>query len=146
MAVIESIIRRAAGTIVKMDGTTYHFKDTGEHDGAHVTTVTNVNHAGRFLKHPEGYRLLGDDGSDFTAPNPSVQSSETPPIDPDTGDNMTALEGGDGSQTPALTVEIIDAMTDEELAEAYEQAEGRKPGNTKPETIRAKLKELIGAN
>ena len=151
---VESIIRRAKGSTVIIDGREYRFIANPEYDGAHVVEMDDPAHVSRLLRHPEGWRIYGDK-TVAAPPKPVAAEGQTPSINPDTGDNMSALEGqgddpapADQKPTPAtevaLTVEQIDAMSDKEAAEAFERLEGRKPGNAKTETVKAKLKELIG--
>lgn len=151
---VESIIRRAKGSTVILDGREYRFIANPEYDGAHVVEMDDPAHVSRLLRHPEGWRIYGDK-TVAAPPKPAAAEGQTPSIDPDTGDNMSALEGQGDAPAPAadaptpapevaLTVEQIDAMSDKEAAEAFERLEGRKPGNAKTETVKAKLKELIG--
>lgn len=152
---VESIIRRAKGSTVILDGREYRFIANPEFDGAHVVEMDDPAHVSRLLRHPEGWRIYGDK-TVAAPPKPAAAEGQTPSINPDTGDNMSALEGQGDAPAPAadapmpapevaLTVEQIDAMSDKEAAEAFERLEGRKPGNAKTETVKAKLKELIGA-
>ena len=152
---VESIIRRAKGSTVILDGREYRFIANPDFDGAHVVEMDDPAHVSRLLRHPEGWRIYGDK-TVAAPPKPAAAEGQTPSIDPDTGDNMSALEGQGDAPAPAadaptpapevaLTVEQIDAMSDKEAAEAFERLEGRKPGNAKTETVKAKLKELIGA-
>ncbi len=173
---VESIIRRAKGSTVILDGREYRFIANPDFDGAHVVEMDDPAHVSRLLRHPEGWRIYGDK-TVAAPPKPAAAEGQTPSIDPDTGDNMSALEGqGDAMSTKddamstkddamstkddamstkddaeaalteaALTDEQVDAMLDKEAAEAFERLEGRKPGNAKTETVKAKLKELIGA-
>ena len=153
---VESIIRRAKGSTVILDGREYRFIANPEYDGAHVVEMDDPAHVSRLLRHPEGWRIYGDK-TVAAPPKPAAAEGQTPSIDPDTGDNMSALEGQGDAPAPAapapaddaptevaLTVEQIDAMSDKEAAEAFERLEGRKPGNAKTEIVKAKLKELIG--
>ncbi len=151
---VESIIRRAKGSTVILDGREYRFIANPEYDGAHVVEMDDPAHVSRLLRHPEGWRIYGDK-TVAAPPKPAAAEGQTPRINPDTGDNMSALEGQGDAPAPAadapmpapevaLTVEQIDAMSDKEAAEAFERLEGRKPGNAKTETVKAKLKELIG--
>lgn len=151
---VESIIRRAKGSTVILDGREYRFIANPEYDGAHVVEMDDPAHVSRLLRHPEGWRIYGDK-TVAAPPKPAAAEGQTPSINPDTGDNMSALEGQGDAPAPAadaptpapevaLTVEQIDAMSDKEAAEAFERLEGRKPGNAKTETVKAKLKELIG--
>lgn len=151
---VESIIRRAKGSTVILDGREYRFIANPEYDGAHVVEMDDPAHVSRLLRHPEGWRIYGDK-TVAAPPKPAAAEGQTPSINPDTGDNMSALEGQGDNPAPAdqkpmpapevaLTVEQIDAMSDKEAAEAFERLEGRKPGNAKTETVKAKLKELIG--
>lgn len=151
---VESIIRRAKGSTLILDGREYRFIANPEYDGAHVVEMDDPAHVSRLLRHPEGWRIYGDK-TVAAPPKPAAAEGQTPSINPDTGDNMSALEGkgdnpapADQKPTPApevaLTVEQIDAMSDKEAAEAFERLEGRKPGNAKTEIVKAKLKELIG--
>ena len=148
---VESIIRRAKGSTVILDGREYRFIANPEYDGAHVVEMDDPAHVSRLLRHPEGWRIYGDK-TVAAPPKPAAAEGQTPSIDPDTGDNMSALEGQGDAPAPAapapaeaaLTVEQIDAMSAKEAAEAFERLEGRKPGNAKTEIVKAKLKELIG--
>lgn len=151
---VESIIRRAKGSTVILDGREYRFIANPDFDGAHVVEMDDPAHVSRLLRHPEGWRIYGDK-TVAAPPKPAAAEGQTPSINPDTGDNMSALEGQGDAPAPAadaptpapevaLTVEQIDAMSDKEAAEAFERLEGRKPGNAKTETVKAKLKELIG--
>ena len=148
---VESIIRRAKGSTVILDRREYRFIANPDFDGAHVVEMDDPAHVSRLLRHPEGWRIYGDK-TVAAPPKPAAAEGQTPSIDPDTGDNMSALEGQGDAPAPAddaptevaLTVEQIDAMSDKEAAEAFERLEGRKPGNAKTETVKAKLKELIG--
>ena len=151
---VESIIRRAKGSTVILDGREYRFIANPEYDGAHVVEMDDPAHVSLLLRHPEGWRIYGDK-TIAAPPKPAAAEGQTPSINPDTGDNMSALEGQGDAPAPAadaptpapevaLTVEQIDAMSDKEAAEAFERLEGRKPGNAKTETVKAKLKELIG--
>lgn len=54
---IESLIRRANGTKVEMDGERYHFLPTAT-DERHQASVEDREHIRRFLAIPEGYRPL----------------------------------------------------------------------------------------
>ena len=151
---VESIIRRAKGSTVILDGREYRFIANPDFDGAHVVEMDDPAHVSRLLRHPEGWRIYGDK-TVAAPPKPAAAEGQTPSIDPDTGDNMSALEGQGDAPAPAapteaalteaaLTVEQIDAMSAKEAAEAFERLEGRKPGNAKTEIVKAKLKELIG--
>ena len=151
---VESIIRRAKGSTVILDGREYRFIANPDFDGAHVVEMDDPAHVSCLLRHPEGWRIYGDK-TVAAPPKPAAAEGQTPSIDPDTGDNMSALEGQGDAPAPAdpteaalteaaLTVEQIDAMSAKEAAEAFERLEGRKPGNAKTEIVKAKLKELIG--
>lgn len=61
---IESIIRRANGTKVRMDSENYHFKPSAA-DPRHLAEVTREAHISAFLRIPEGYRL--PDGEELDA-------------------------------------------------------------------------------
>lgn len=52
---IESKIKRPNGTVVVLDGVTYHFKPTDK-IAAHVAEIKEPKHVDRFLAIPEGYR------------------------------------------------------------------------------------------
>lgn len=54
---IESLIRRATGTVVEFDDRTYHFKPT-DTDPRHQAEVDVEAHAKRLLSIPEGYAPL----------------------------------------------------------------------------------------
>ena len=151
---VESIIRRAKGSFVFFFVFEYRFIANPDFDGAHVVEMDDPAHVSRLLRHPEGWRIYGDK-TVAAPPKPAAAEGQTPSIDPDTGDNMSALEGQGDAPAPAapteaalteaaLTVEQIDAMSAKEAAEAFERLEGRKPGNAKTEIVKAKLKELIG--
>ena len=55
--IIESIIQREKGTVVELDGTTYHFKPLPR-DPRHLAEVLIQAHAERFLSIREGFRLV----------------------------------------------------------------------------------------
>lgn len=50
---IESILKRAGGTKVTIEGVEYHFK--ADKDGREYAEVSNDSHAAIFLSIPEGY-------------------------------------------------------------------------------------------
>lgn len=53
---IECLLKRAKGSFVEIDGTTYHFKpESGEFADPHVCNVENPEHAQRLLAIREGY-------------------------------------------------------------------------------------------
>lgn len=86
---IESILKRAKGTFVDIDGVTYHFVPaSGRFTDPHVATVTDVAHIERFLSIPEGYRIADDqpEAEPVTPPAPPVPqpaaASVTNVIDP----------------------------------------------------------------
>lgn len=75
---IESIIRRKAGTNVKLDDTNYHFA-AGD-DGAHVAEVTDPAHVKRLLGIPEGFREYGQAQADANKPK-AAESGDDEPTD-----------------------------------------------------------------
>lgn len=64
---IESLIRRAHGTLVELDDKTYHFKPTAT-DERHLAEVGVESHAKRLLSITEGYALADGGESPFAAP------------------------------------------------------------------------------
>lgn len=69
---IESLIRRAKGTLVELDDKTYHFKPT-ETDARHLAEVGVESHAKRLLSITEGYALA--DGGESPFPVPQQQGA-----------------------------------------------------------------------
>lgn len=69
---IESLIRRAKGTLVELDDKTYHFKPT-ESDERHLAEVGIESHAKRLLSITEGYALA--DGGESPFPVPQQQGN-----------------------------------------------------------------------
>ena len=57
---VESIIRRAKGSTVILDGREYRFIANPDFDGAHVVEMDDPAHVSRLLRHPEGWRIYGD--------------------------------------------------------------------------------------
>lgn len=53
---IESIIKRAKGTTVELDGVTYRFLPSADHDGRHVAEVEDQRHIARLLAITDGFR------------------------------------------------------------------------------------------
>lgn len=163
---IECILNRPGGTIVEVDASTYHFKPSPEHGGAHVAEVENADHIGRLLAIPEAYRVLGatapapsptpvapsartvdlmdlPDAPQTTGDEPTMGDNPLPPPADDEGD-----EGDEGDDTPpadhTLTEAAIDEMDRETLAAEIERIEGRAPrSNAKIETLRQALKTLV---
>lgn len=68
---IESIIKRAGGTVITMPtegkpDTEYHFKpEDGLFDSPHVAEVNIQQHVDRFLSISEGFRVPGFDGEEL---------------------------------------------------------------------------------
>lgn len=80
---IESILRRAGGTIVTLGSTSYHFKPDAA--DRHVAQVANEDHAERLLSISEGYReveYLDAPLGSVTAPAPPTAPSPQPQPDP----------------------------------------------------------------
>lgn len=154
---IESILRRAGGTHVTIGATDYSFLPHPDYAGAHVALVEDEAHIRTFLAIEEGFREAVKPGearpaapvapkprkavvdqTDLPAP-PAGVLPEAPADEPDDEPDAPAPQG----TSPAITAEQIDAMEPAELAALFERLEGRKPGPaTKPETLRAKLKEI----
>lgn len=85
--------------------------------------------------------VMGDDTMPAPAPEPE-QDDDAPVIltEPKTDEDGKTADG-------ALTAELIDAMSREELDAEIERREGRKPrGNAKDDTLRDTLKTLIAAD
>ncbi len=57
---IECILKRQGGTVVDLDGKTYHF--TPQADGAHVAEVADDEHIDKLLAVSEAYQQY-DDGA-----------------------------------------------------------------------------------
>lgn len=82
---IESIIRRAKGTRVTLDETTYHFKPTADDPkGPHVAEVADEDHAERLLNIAEGFRKAG-------------KTAAKEPEKPDASAGSQVLQGADGA-------------------------------------------------
>lgn len=76
---IESIIRRKAGTNVRLGDNQYHF-GPGEDGGAHVAEVTDAADIKRLLSITEGFREYGAAQADATKPK-AAESGEDEPTD-----------------------------------------------------------------
>ena len=86
---IESIIRRAKGTKVTFDDTTYHFKPE-DPKGPHVAEVKDEEHIERFLAIPEGFR-------EAEKPAKAAPAKPTVPEQPAASAGATVLQGEDGA-------------------------------------------------
>lgn len=64
---IESIIQRAKGTTVDMDGVSYRFLPSAAHDGRHVAEVEDQRHISRFLAIREGFRPADESFAPMTS-------------------------------------------------------------------------------
>lgn len=67
--IIESIIRRAAGTKVKLGDDIYYFFTHMKGSASHVCEVTDEDHIQTFLSIKEGYRI-------FKQPKPAVEPTK----------------------------------------------------------------------
>lgn len=131
---IESIIRRAGGTRVDLDGKTYHFEPSDVHQGKHVCEVKSNKHIQKFLSVPEGFRLANadDEEEDFGGGEGGEGLGDV------TGDTL-GPEGGedDGKEGGEELPEDDDR---EGWAEIFEQKFGRRPhGKWDAERIQKEL-------
>lgn len=76
---IESIIRRADGTLVTLDRTNYTFKPETD-DGPHVCEVENARHIAALLAITEGYRAAEGEEIPEGLPNVGRPSAPAPTI------------------------------------------------------------------
>ncbi len=124
---IESVLKRAGGTKVELDGVEYHFAP--QEDGCHVAEVVKRAHIDRFLAIPEGYRLyLPEEDGQEAAPVAPVVAEVAPVVatvapvvleqDQD-GDESDEDEDGEGDETEALDRDA--------LAAEFEAKFGKKP-------------------
>lgn len=90
---IESILKRAKGTIVVLGTQKYHFQPE-QPGGPHVAEVADEGHAERFLAIREGYRAV-----------PSKVAAPTAPVGTSAPDAPHVLQGTGGA-------EQADASTD----------------------------------
>lgn len=101
---IECKLKREGGSTIDIGGVAYEFKPQA--DGAHVADVGNKEHAERFLSIPEAYGIYAAGKPVKEAPAPvvkepavegpaadeAVESTETPEIVADAGDDLDALK------------------------------------------------------
>ena len=155
---IECMIRRKAGSRIMLDGKEYHFQprpDLGS-PSSHVCPVANQTHVKTFLRISEAYTLyMGSDIDELDADDADA-ADDLPDLDPalppdadapaeNTGKDTDedADDEDDGEDEDEGEGEDLDAMSEEDLRATYAAENGRPaPGNTKRETIVAKLKEL----
>ena len=96
--IIESIIKRAMGTTVKLDENDYDFLPSEEHGGAHVCEVTDPDHIAIFLAIKEGYRVYG---------------SKSQPQKND--DNSTGEDGPFGENLDSFDLEDVEKWSNRKL-------------------------------
>lgn len=156
--IIESKIQRKGGTLVDLDGTTYHF--TPDAKGRHVAVVSNPEHIAKFLQIPEGYRMLvaapatpvaaaqitqgvvSDqvlgpvDAQVVTVPGSLAIIKPAPAIQP----TVDAPADQDPGQT--TTTSDLDAMSLAEVREVFKVELGRNPS---PKSIKETLVAQIEA-
>ena len=86
--IIESLIKRKAGTTVEMDELKYHFNAT-ENEPRHLCEVNVNEHIARFLKVKEGFRVAEGTASvnsdPVIAPQEPVKTPEPEPKAPEAG-------------------------------------------------------------
>ncbi|HRO00342.1 MAG TPA: hypothetical protein PLX43_02370 [Nitrobacter sp.] len=86
--IIESIIKRAAGTKVQLGDDLYHFFTHMKGSASHVCEVTDEDHIQTFLSIKEGYRI-------FKQPKPAKVAE--PAQDAPTPSVTVSIEGAGGS-------------------------------------------------
>ena len=122
--IIESIIKRKAGTKIDFPTASYHFKPNDE--GAHVAEVEDEAHIARLLSIPEGYRLY----QGIAAKPASTETSE--PVTPAAAPEVTGAAPPAAVTPPealAATLEAAQAALEGARA-LYIQAFGKKPHHT----------------
>lgn len=151
MPFIESLIRDEGGSRITIDGTPYHFAPM--RDGRHLAEVTEQTHIATLLSHPEGWRLADPPEAQPRSVTEALQSAseqdKTAGASVSVDAGQTVPEGQDDAeqdQAPNPLADMsdddIDALSNDEAAKLFTEVEGRGPGRAKPETIRAKLKDL----
>ena len=120
---IELTLRRKGGTVVTIDGQTYHFRpDTA---GKHVCEVADRRHIQRFLSIAEAYQLPDTEDAIVNA----------------VVDNAEAVESGDENGAEIALEKPVAAMNKDEL-EAFAKQHGVVVD--KRRSLRA-LQEQLGA-
>ena len=127
---IECILIREGGSKVEIDGKTYHFKPSDDHDGRHVCTVTDQDAISRFMAVPEAYRAVG-----FTAASAAqhvaaaADNGEPEPADDVPGEanaEANASTTEPAPDAPENKPTTLDDLTDAELRAHFELVVGRK--------------------
>lgn len=122
--IIESIIKRKAGTTLDFPTASYHFKPNNE--GAHVAEVEDEAHIARLLSIPEGYRLYQGTAAKPAPTDPTEPVA--PPAAPE-GTNAAQPAVVTAPDAPATSLEAAQAALEEARA-LYIQAFGKKPHHT----------------
>lgn len=129
---IESLIRRANGTLVTLGGVKYHFVPDG--DGRHVAEVENEEHMAKFLAVPTGYRLVLGSAPKKPVVDPNI-------VDPAPSSNASVV-GQEQSQEPDETSGLDKHGRSQELIEQFTAKFGRQPHYSwTDERIQAELSE-----
>lgn len=137
--IIESKIQRKGGTLVDLDGTTYHF--TPDAKGRHVAEVSNPEHIAKFLQIPEGYRML------VVAPVAPIAAEQITqgvvsgqvlgPVDAE-----VVTVPGNQAPEPVTSTADLEAMSLAEVREVFKAELGRNPS---PKSIKETLVAQIEA-
>lgn len=108
---IESIIRRPAGTTVKLGDTTYRFVPYSSTDKRHLCDVENTDDAQTFLAIKEGYRIA----------KPAPATKTVKPVGPDNPQPPT-LSAEEQAALDEAEKEIADAEAKIAAVKAAKQA------------------------
>lgn len=172
---IESKIRRLAGTRVDFGTATYHFRPDAL--GRHVANVDDEDHLSRLLSITEGFRVAAPVAAEAPvqpapaalepAPAPSAPVTASEPVNAtvstipvidvieDEGEEQESTEtdeGEDGSEETGAPTERLDDETAkqarrDELAAEYKGLFGRKPAYNKSiESLERDIAERRAAN
>lgn len=146
-------IERKGGSVVTLDRKKYHFKPRDEEGiGPHLCDVADQGHLARLLSITEGYELHRE----RIVVNEPVSDEPAPAVDPQaiahevTGMTVST-EAANGD--PVASASVLDKVlanpedaTDEELADAFEEQNGRRPNErAKRETIIKRILENAAA-
>lgn len=140
---LQCVLIRKGGTLVDLNGSTYHFAPNAE--GDHVCDVSDDDDIARFLSIPDAYRIYRPKKAApaSAAPAPVKQATKEP--NPPTKDEAKAPAKGKPAAkakkaapvkeeptmgiAPAVKAEALGAMSRDEVAAIFKQVVGRAPSD-----------------
>lgn len=162
--IVESILKRAGGSVILMGKVNYHFKDDGQ--DRHVAIVSDPDHFARFMGIPEGFRLVGVAEAETVIPAVAlgIQHNVTQaPAAPVKNEAVPAPVAPIAAATDAITqpepppikedeafppldgdaAAVLEGKTLEELRAIFTTEVGRKPSDkAKPDTLIAQIESM----